>query len=114
MIAQGQQQWQQLAQRIQEEVSQLWQGLDQVESADALEAAVQAWVRGLGREVMVALCQEAIRRREQQQAPQCCGVRMDHHSRRWRTVKTLVGDVRVRRRYYRCERCDRALFPADG
>ena len=39
---------------------------------------------------------------------------MDHHSRRWRTVKTLVGDVRVRRRYYRCERCDRALFPADG
>jgi hypothetical protein len=39
---------------------------------------------------------------------------MDYHSRRWRTVKTLLGDVRLRRRYYRCLRCDRSLFPADG
>lgn len=113
MIAQGQQQWQQLAQRMVAEGRRLWQGLEGMESGGAVETAVQAWVRGLGREVMGALCQEGIRRREQGLAPHCCGVRMDHHSRRWRTVKTLLGDVRVRRRYYRCQRCERARFPAD-
>lgn len=114
MIAQNQQQWQQLAQRMVAEVEQLWQGLDQVETGDALEAMVHQWAAGAGRQVLQALCQEAVRRREQGVAPQCCGASMDYHSRRWRTVKTLLGDVRLRRRYYRCLRCGRSLFPADG
>ena len=114
MIAQQEQQRQQWAERMAAEVEQLWQGLDQVETADALEEVVRQWAAGAGRQVLQALCQEAVARREQQGPPQCCGGAMDYHSRRWRTVKTLLGDVRLRRRYYRCLRCNRSLFPADG
>lgn len=113
MIADQPQGWEQLAQRMQQEVRQLWEGLDGMESADALETAVQTWQRGAGQQVLTALCQEAIQRRERAQKPACCGRGMDHHSRTWRTVKTLLGDVRVRRRWYRCLHCRTNRYPAD-
>jgi len=91
----------------------LWQGLEGMESGEALEKAVLAWQRAMGREVMQALCQEAIQRRERAQPPICCGRSMDYKSRHWRTVKTLLGDVRVRRRWYRCMRCESNGFPID-
>jgi hypothetical protein len=114
MIAQGQQEWEQLARRLAGELEQLWQGLDKMETGDALEQAVQAWGRGMCRQVMQVLTQEALQRRDEQGSPACCGRAMDNHSRQWRTVKTLLGDVRVRRHYFRCLSCDRSLFPADA
>jgi len=38
---------------------------------------------------------------------------MDHHSRTWRAVLTLLGEVRVRRRWYRCLSCGTNCYPAD-
>jgi hypothetical protein len=70
-------------------------------------------VRGLGEKLMQALSQEALRRREQRETPCCCGEMMDHHSQRCRSVVTLLGTLQVRRRYYRCLRCGKSLFPAD-
>ena len=113
MIADQQPGWEQVAQRMQQEAQQLWESLDRMESGEALEKAVQVWQRAMGRQVMQALCQEAIRRRDQAQVPMCCDRRMDNHSRPWRTVKTLQGDVRVRRRWYRCLQCGANRFPVD-
>jgi hypothetical protein len=112
MIAEGRQEQEELGQQLLQELKRLWEAAGGMKDADALEMAVQAWQRGMGRRVMEALCQEAIRRR-QQQAPECCQQRMDNQSLRPRTVKTLLGDVRVWRRYYRCLRCGRRLFAAD-
>jgi hypothetical protein len=113
MIAQQQQTQEQLGRQVVEELRELWEAAGAMKDAEALELAVQAWQRKMGRRVMEALCQEAIRGREQK-APACCGERMDNHSRQARTVKTLLGDVRVRRRYYRCLRCGGSCYPADG
>jgi len=96
-----------------QELRVLWEAAGGMKDGEALEMAVQAWQRGLGRRVMEALCQEAIRGREQQ-APVCCQQPMDNHSRQARAVKTLLGDVRVRRRYYRCLVCGASSYPADG
>jgi hypothetical protein len=113
MIADQQQGWQPVAQRVVAELKQMWQGLEEMETAEALEKAVLAWRRRMGREVMQALCQEAIRRRQEAQRPMCCGRGMDYKSRHWRTAKTLLGDVRVQRRWYRCLQCESNGFPVD-
>jgi hypothetical protein len=113
MIAQRQPRQEQLGQQLMQELRALWEAAGGMKDGEALEMAVQAWQRGLGRRVMEALCQEAIRGREQQ-APVCCQQPMDNHSRQARTVKTLLGDVRVRRRYYRCLVCGASSYPADG
>ncbi len=114
MIADQPSSWEQVAQRIQEEVRELWESLERMESGEQLEEAVQSWQRRVGQQVMVALCQEVIGRRERAQVPVCCGKRMDHHSRQWRTVETLLGNVRVRRRWYRCLGCGKNRYPADA
>ena len=49
---------------MQQELRQLWEALERMESGEALEKAVLAWPRAMGREVMQALCQEAIQQRE--------------------------------------------------
>jgi len=54
------------------EVEQLWQGLDQVETADALEQSVRQWAAGAGRQVL-QLRLDRLNRRWQQ--------RRDHISR---------------------------------
>lgn len=113
MIADQQQSWEQLTARMQQELTQLRESLGGMMDAEALEEAVQAWQRRAGRQVMAALCQEAIQRREQAAQPVCCGRKMDHHSRTWRTVKTLLGDIRMRRRWYRCLHCGSNRYPAD-
>ena len=114
MIADQPSPWEQLAQRMQQELREVWESLEQMESAEQLEEAVQSWQRRVGQQVMVALCQEAIVRRERARVPVCCGKRMDHHSRPWRTVETLLGNVRVRRRWYRCLGCGKNRYPADA
>jgi len=114
MIAQSQSQWEQLAQQVLAEVREVWEAGKQAGSAEELEQMVLEWRARAGGLVMQALCQEAVARREQAQVPICCGGRMDHHSRLSKGVLTLVGPIRVRRRYYRCLRCGRSLFPADA
>src|SRR3972149_12156137 len=99
MLADRSQQWERLVGLGRQETGPLGEELGQRASADALEVKVQQWVRGLGEKTMETLCQEVVLRKEQGEAPRCCGLSMDHHSRRGRTVVTLVGTVQVRRRY---------------
>ena len=113
MIADERQGWEPLARRIEQEVRELGESLEQNASTEELEKGVLSWQRRMGREVMQALCQEAITRRERATPPVCCGRRMDYKSRHWRTAKTLLGDVRVQRRWYRCLECARSGFPVD-
>jgi hypothetical protein len=113
MIAEDEQRREQLVACIAAEVQALWAQLDGMASGDALEAAVQEASRRLSAVMMQTLTQEAIQRREQGASPRCCGHAMDHHSRRTRTVVTLVGTLQVRRRYYRCLVCGASRFPAD-
>jgi len=100
-------------QSVAEELRPLWEALDGTESADALEVAVLTCQRRAGALVMQALAQEAICRREQAQLHVCCGKAMDNESRRAKTVVTVVGTVRLKRRYYRCLACGKRRFPAD-
>lgn len=113
MIAQQQSQREQLEQQVVAEVRELWEAAQEAGSAEKMEQLVLQWRAGIGATVMQALCQEAAQQRERAQVPVCCGERMDHHSRIAKTVLTLLGPIRVRRRYYRCLRCGASLLPAD-
>ena len=112
MVAQQQQEWQHLGEVVVEELRQLCQAAEGMESGDALEHAVQAWQRRMGKAVMQALCQRGVQR--SQGVPQCCGGAMRYHSQRPRVVTTVVGTIRLRRRYYRCLHCSRRAYPADA
>jgi hypothetical protein len=111
MIAQQQQEWQHLGKVVAEELGQLCEAAEGMESGDELELAVQAWQRKMGQVVMEALCQRGVQR--SQEAPQCCEQPMRYHSRRSRVVTTVVGTIRLRRRYYRCLACSSRAYPAD-
>jgi hypothetical protein len=114
MIAQQTEAWEQLQQQMIGELRQVWEAAGGVANADALEQLVRPWRARVGVKVLEALCQQAVSAREQTQVQVCCGQRMDHHSRRPKTVLTLLGQVTVRRRYYRCLQCGASRFPADA
>jgi hypothetical protein len=113
MIAQAQR-WEQVEEHVVAELRQVWEAARHAGSGDEVEAAVQAWQRETGAWVMATLCQQAIEQQERQASPQCCGQRMDLHSRQARQVTTLLGTVGLRRRYYRCLQCGRSHYPADA
>lgn len=43
-----------------------------------------------------------------------CGGEQKHQGRRWRTVQTLVGTVRIARAYYHCGECHATAVPLDA
>jgi hypothetical protein len=91
----------------------VWEQVVSAPGATAAEQRVQAWVREVGRQVLEAGLQAAIEQRER--APQeCCGVRMERHARERREVLTVLGLVRIRRRYLRCPRCRAHQRPTDA
>lgn len=112
MIADDKQTLERLTAQITASVQQLWEEAGHLTDADALERAVQLWQRLTGKEVMETLCQQAIERREQAEKPVCCGRNLKVHSRQARVITTLLGTVRLRRRYYRCPHCGKSQFPA--
>jgi ribosomal protein S27AE len=54
--------------------------------------------------------EEAEQKGERPTCPECGGT-MRHRGYRGRKLVTQTGEVRVRRRYYRCANCGRGLFP---
>jgi len=114
MVADQQQQWEQLAERVSAELREVWEAATETKSAEELEQAVLEWRGRVGRVVMEAVCQAVVRERERRQVQVCCGERMDHHSQRGKSVLTLLGAVRVKRRYWRCLRCGRGALPGDA
>jgi hypothetical protein len=106
--------WEGFAERMQEEVREWWARASEAESAEALEVYLQERLRRVGQQALEALCQRGVAGKEEGKAPVCCGAGMDYHSRRSRTVLTLLGPVRVVRRYYRCLVCGASHHPADA
>jgi hypothetical protein len=95
------------------EFAGIWEALVEAPEAAEIESRVQAWSRQVGRQLLEAGLQAAIMRREQ--APeQCCGKRMERHARERREVLTLLGPVRIWRRYLRCEQCRAHRRPTDA
>jgi hypothetical protein len=100
-------------------------------SGEAAEAMVLQWSRRVGRQVLEWSLQARVAQVEAQASRECecathqpCRPRSARgraavagqryvHSRRPRTVLTLMGAVRVRRRYLRCRCCGAGGFAAD-
>jgi hypothetical protein len=97
---------------ILEEFEGVWEGMLGAKEAGEAEQQVQAWARQVGRQVLEAGLQAVIARRERT-SPECCGAPMERHARERREVLTLLGPVRIWRRYLRCEQCRRHQRPTD-
>ena len=105
---------QQLERLAVEQVRALWGRLAAVESGEAAEQLALEWSRALGRRVLEAGLQARLEAVEAEADRGCtCGARLGVHSRQARTVLTLLGAVRLRRRYLRCGRCGAHRFAAD-
>jgi len=113
MIAEAADQRQQLAQAIVGEFEALWGEVVEAEGAEAVEKRVLAWTRAVGRRVLEGALQATIERREREDR-HCCGKPMERRVREWRQVLTVLGPVRVRRRYLLCRQCHSHLRPSDG
>lgn len=118
MIAQdaaGSQQVKQLGQLLVAEIEWLWGELMAAPSGEAAEQLTLEWSRRVGRQVLGAALQAQVEKVEAQAERECpCGARQRVHSRQPRTVLTLLGTARVKRRYLRCTRCGQHRIPADA
>ena len=83
-----------------------------VPDLDALETTVRDGMLGSGARGYAALL-EALD--AELPAPPCpdCGRRMERQGRIGKTLLTRLGQVRVKRRYYRCRECGGGRFPLD-
>jgi hypothetical protein len=113
MIAEAADQRQQLVEAIVAEFEGVWQEVVEAKDGEGAEQRVLAWTRVVGRRILEAGLQAAIEKREQQ-GRICCGRPMQRRVREWRQVRTVLGDVRVRRRYFLCARCRGHRRPADA
>ncbi len=114
MIAQDADSRERVEQLVIAKVRWLWGVLMGAKSGDAAEAQVVAWSRKLGQQVLAAGLQARVEQPQLRAERTCaCGAHQQVHSWRTRTVKTLLGDVRVARQYLHCPRCERYRFPAD-
>jgi hypothetical protein len=115
MIAQNTGGSQQLEQLMVQEVRALWGKLMGADSAESAEGMVLEWSRKVGRQVLEAGLQERVQQAEVAPERGCsCGGHQHYHSRRRRMVLTLLGPVRIVRRYLRCAHCGAHRFPADA
>lgn len=112
MIAQVADQREQLAQVIVAEFEGVWQEVLEAKGGEAAEQRVAQWSKALGRRVLEAALQAAIERKEECEL-RCCGRPMIRRVREWRQVVTVLGPVRVRRRYLLCPRCQAHGRPVD-
>jgi hypothetical protein len=97
---------------------ELEQLLGELAAAEALSLAeaeqeVLAFVRRFG---AALLAQVVALRGSGNEGPRrgcSCGGEQKHQGRRWRTVQTLLGTVRIGRAYYQCGRCHVTAAPVD-
>jgi len=105
----------QLLRCVEAETEVLVEQIAKAPNAGAMEHAVLEWRTRVGKVVMQTACQDVVERQEEAaRGGLCCGAAMTLHSRREKTVLTLLGAVTVTRRYWRCPRCRRNVFPADA
>jgi hypothetical protein len=103
-----------LARLVADEIQLLWGQLMAAASPEAAEQLTLEWSRRVGRQVLGAALQAQVEKVEAQAERGChCGARQWVHSHQPRTVLTLLGATRVKRRYLRCPRCRQHRVPAD-
>ena len=96
------------------EIQSLWGEVMIAPSGEAAEQMVLAWSRKVGQRVLAAGLQARVKSVQAEASRNCqCTGRRHVHSRRPRTVLTLLGPVRVAREYLRCQDCGARTFPAD-
>jgi hypothetical protein len=113
MIAESDALREQVKELVVRELERVWgQMLEATDGGQAEQLAVE-WARQAGRRVLEAGLQAGIEERER--APHvCCGRPMLRHAREGREALTMLGPVRVRRRYLRCPRCGAHRRPLDA
>jgi hypothetical protein len=78
-----------------------------------LEQAVLQGVKEVGNELLAGLCQLGNARYPAARVPCACGQEATYQRQRMGQTKTLLGEIRVRRAYYRCAACHRGHCPLD-
>jgi len=97
-----------------QEARGLWERLRSAPDGEEAEQLVLDWSRKLGRRMLEMALQARLEEVEGQAQRACgCGGCQHVHSHQPRTCLTLLGPVRVRRRYLRCPRCGTHQIPAD-
>jgi hypothetical protein len=112
MVAEQTELRERVKQALVREFEGVWEKLLAAPGAEGMERQVQRWVREVGRQVLAAGLQAVIEERERV-SPECCGRPMERRARERREVLTLVGGVRVWRRYLRCPACGKHCRPSD-
>jgi hypothetical protein len=101
-------------QLVVQQARELWAALAVAPSGEAAEQLALEWSRKVGRAVLEAALQARVEGLEAQAQRQCgCRGCRHIHSRRPRTVLTLLGPLRVVREYLCCQGCGQRSFPAD-
>lgn len=104
---------QQLGEMLMKECAQVWEEVAAAPTAESAERRIVAWSREAGRKLLEAAVQARLEKEEAGQRPECCGAVMHSHARESRQALTLLGTVRVQRRYFRCPRCGSHGRPAE-
>lgn len=113
MVAQvADQQFDVLKRAVARELEGLWEQLPRMENGEQVERKVADWTRRLGRQVLETALQAEVERKERAEIV-CCGRSMRSEVKERREALTLLGLVKIRRRYYRCPRCQQQARPAD-
>lgn len=77
---------------------------------------LEDYLLGMGEEVQEVLAEGMLGQVESKQpveAPRCerCGRRMDYKGQKQKWVVTRLGEIKIRRSYYRCRDCQQGIFP---
>ena len=112
MIAEAADQLKALERAVARELEGLWEQVQQAGSSEQVERQVAAWSRRVGGQVLEAALQAQVEEKEREEVI-CCGLPMHRIARERREALTMVGSVKMWRRYYRCPRCGGHLRPAD-
>lgn len=101
--------------QVLEQIVSLLAGEIQGEAADLdrLEGKVAGLVRRVGREALQRVMDAGRKGYEGSQRPCGCGHWQRFVSNRSKQVVTMLGPIRIRRAYYRCEQCGQGELPYD-
>jgi hypothetical protein len=113
MIAEAADQLKALQRAVMRELEGLWEQVQGAGGGEHVERQVTQWSRRMGCRVLEAALQAQVEGREREQII-CCGEAMHRRARERREALTMLGSVKVWRRYFRCRVCGAHRRPADA
>jgi hypothetical protein len=114
MLSPGEQRKARLMQQAEKLIDELWDWNDSTPEPNLSQ--IENKVLELRQRFSEEMAREVIAAQEAQQpvpGPACpkCGQEMRYKGRKEIEPRTWVGDVKIRRGYYHCARCQEGLFP---